>query len=169
MPITIDPTVGGAASNSYVSEAEAEDYFAARLFSTAWTGAASADTKRAALVMATRRIEQVRFSGTRASDTQALQWPRFNVWDHDTGTTLADDVIPQAVKFATYELALSYLSASSDPAAKDALAKFSALTLPGGLQLTLRDGFASGDDLPPVVWRLLAVYAEDGVTYLERA
>lgn len=170
MPITLIATPGAADGNAYLDVAEANAYFATRLFSTAWTAVVDDEVKKAALISATRRVDQLAFAGRRASTTQALAWPRECVVDEETETDVPRTVIPVPVKVATCEVALALLTQTSDPAATDPLAKFSALSLPGGLSLTLRDGGTTNDALPPVAWRLLARFTDGaGVVYLERS
>ena len=84
---------GRTDANSYATVAEGDAYFDAHLYPSAWT-AATATTKAAALVMATRLVDsQYQFNGFRAHDTQALQWPRERCPDPDrnlvTSTTLS--------------------------------------------------------------------------------
>ena len=80
--------------------------------------------KEKALVFATRLIDsQYQFGGSRASEAQALQWPRVNCPDPDKATTrvlvslwLSDgfvppSVVPKAVVDATCELARELLIA----------------------------------------------------------
>ena len=63
-------------ANSYADVAGGDSYHDGHLYASAWTGA-TADKKAAALVMATRLIDsQFQFSGSRTSESQALQWPR---------------------------------------------------------------------------------------------
>lgn len=107
MAVTIDATVGGATSNSYVTLAEAETYFEARLHVTNWTGATD-DIKNRALVMATNRINQETFYGDRETTTQRLPFPRDNLGYLDG--ILLDSTIPETLKEATYELALHLIS-----------------------------------------------------------
>src|ERR1043166_138769 len=95
-------TVGGSTSNSYVTLAEAETYFGDRINSSVngnWTntsaGVARTDAeKSAALVTATRRIDEEQFRGHKASSSQALKWPRYDVYDED-GIAFVSDVIPE--------------------------------------------------------------------------
>ncbi len=170
MPITVITTAGDANANSYVSVAEADAYFDLRLYATSWTGVSSNDTKARALISATRRVDQVAFDGYRASAAQALQWPRTESYDYEREEYLLDNTVPQRIKDAVCELALNMLTAAADPSATDALSKFSALSLPGGLSLTLRDGSTANDSLPPVVLRLLTPFMSgNGVTFLERS
>lgn len=97
---TIDATVGGAASNSYETLAEANTYFDERLpLPTPWV--ASGDTSIRALMMATRVLNAMslphktlrrngnveyyytarQWTGTPASTTQRLAWPRIGMYD----------------------------------------------------------------------------------------
>lgn len=102
-------TVGGASSNSYVTQAEATTYFGDRLNSTEWTGATSAD-KDKALVTATRRIDEEQFVGEKVTAGQALKWPRSEAYDED-GNEFDSAAIPTRVKEATYITALELLKA----------------------------------------------------------
>lgn len=120
MAITIDTTLGGATTNSYVVVATADAYLEARLnASTAWTGD---EAKKAALVEAFRELNVLEFQGQRVTDTQAAQWPRQWAPDPDSsvGWYYATDVIPQRIKDAQCELALEFLKAgTTDLAALD--------------------------------------------------
>ncbi|HOC55688.1 MAG TPA: hypothetical protein PKI20_08715 [Verrucomicrobiota bacterium] len=114
---------GRTDANSYATVAEADSYFEAHLYASAWT-AATAGTKAAALVMATRLVDsQYQFHGYRAHDTQALQWPRERCPDPDrnlvTSTTLSPVLtnfvpstqVPPPVSFAVCEMARELLIA----------------------------------------------------------
>jgi hypothetical protein len=112
---------GRTDANSYATAAEADSYFEAHLYASAWT-AATAATKAAALVMATRLVDsQYQFYGYRAHDTQSLQWPRERCPDPDrnlvTSTTLSPVLtnfvpstqVPQPVAAAVCEMARELL------------------------------------------------------------
>lgn len=97
---TLDATVGGSSSNSYVTVAEADDYFTSRLNSSAWDTA----SKDAALITAAYDLDDAfDWVGDRASDTQFMEWPRLYVDDVDSTE------IPWDVKRAQMELALAYV------------------------------------------------------------
>lgn len=118
MPVTLDPTPGGASANTFVSLAEATAYLGNRLNSGAWT-AASPDDQSRALIEATRKISTMIWQGSRATDTQALSWPRFLAPNPD-GVTITwwayydPAIIPQRIKDATCELALEFLRAGTN-------------------------------------------------------
>jgi hypothetical protein len=128
MPVTIDATVGGPNANSYVTVADADAYLNARLNAGAWTDA-TADNRARALIEAQRSLTPLPWAGSRATDEQALAWPRLYVANPDAPRPLDitgrenilrayivyydDDVVPQRVKDAQCELALEFLKAGS--------------------------------------------------------
>lgn len=103
--MAIDASVGGAASNSYVTTAETDSYFLARL-NTAWAALTGAQ-KEAALISATDYLDatyEAQFKGLRASSTQALAWPREGVTVD--GVEILPTIIPTRLKHAQMQLAL---------------------------------------------------------------
>ena len=82
---------------SYVSLAEANEYFSNRLHVDAWTEASDAD-KEKALAMATKAIDRQRLNGRKTNPSQPLAFPRY-----------PDAEIPQNVKEACCEEALAIL------------------------------------------------------------
>lgn len=159
MPSSIVATPGASTANSYVTVAEADTYFGDRPESTAWTGA-TADQKAAALIYATRRIDQETFKGhpakpltDRASsgDTQALKWPRYSVPTPD-GWYYDQSVVPECVKRATMELALAMLAGGFD-LEDTGLEGFEEVVV-GPLEVTPRHSRSAGV-LPRVVRREL--------------
>lgn len=83
--LTIDATAGGASANSYATVAEANAFFDSVNFpDVAWNDSGStSDLKAGALVLATRMLDTLPFSGKKigstiegASDFQMLKWPR---------------------------------------------------------------------------------------------
>jgi hypothetical protein len=104
--MAFDASVGGTASNSYVTVAEATAYFEASFGRSAW--ASSAD-QEALLISATRYLDlYLDWDGMRVSQDQALEWPRTGAYDK-TGCEYSSTIIPMPVKFATYELAYHML------------------------------------------------------------
>jgi hypothetical protein len=99
---TIDATLSGASSNSYVTLAAANSYFETVPSSSTWTDKTD-DQKNRALISATRWIDSLNFYGDRCDEGQALKWPRNN-YDID-GVELECSLIPNDIKYATYELA----------------------------------------------------------------
>lgn len=105
MPLTLEPTIGGAASNAYADVAGADALVAYRVGASAWA-ALTPDQKIQALVTATRDLDTVSYRGSRATSTQALEWPR-------TGTAFGSDEIPPSLVAATIELALAFAATLS--------------------------------------------------------
>ena len=86
MAVTITATAGSASANSYLTLAAADALVEGMVASTdvaKWT-TGNDDTRNRALVTATQRLDRERFLGARATDTQALQWPRTGVRKPDT-------------------------------------------------------------------------------------
>lgn len=109
MPSSLDTTAGGTNANSYVSLEEANTYFDDRPNSSRWT-AATDNQKKQALLFATKLIDAtVRFTGSKVSSTQALEWPRTGMLDRN-GNSLSSSVIPTLLKNIVCEIALTTLA-----------------------------------------------------------
>ena len=102
MAATINATVKGENANSYVTLAEANDYFDTSPDSSTWTNKTD-DQKKRSLISATRWIDTLVFYGDRCDDGQALKFPRNNY--QVDGVELACSKIPNNIKYAQYELA----------------------------------------------------------------
>ena len=120
--MALDATVKGASSNSYATRADANTYFGDRLgVATTWDGASDAN-KDASLIMSTRYLDNMMYRGERTTTTQKLSFPRQFLRDPDStavfwGQQLRlrtdyfdENVIPDRILFATYELAFRLLS-----------------------------------------------------------
>jgi hypothetical protein len=145
--MTLDATIGGTSSNSYVSLADAALYFADSAYVSAWDD--TDETQSNLLISATRRLDQEQFMGYRSSYTQALKWPRSGVYSD--GILVAFDTIPQKVKDAVCELAL--VLAGSNILEQSELANFKSLSV-GPISLVMNQPVQSGS-LPAQVARLL--------------
>ena len=103
---------GKSDANSYASVADGDAYHEGHLYAMAWTGA-SADSKAAALVMASRLVDACfEFDGIRSVTGQALAWPRSGCYDREekSGSRyVASDVVPAEVVNATCETARALL------------------------------------------------------------
>jgi len=132
MPSTLDKTIGGSASNTYVDTVDGDAYFDNRLDAAKWNGAVAADKQRA-LLMAAKLLQLENWLGEKVATTQALAWPRIGVpkldgisfgysdsaygygYGYGYGSYYAGEIyltteIPQQVKDAQCELALDLLS-----------------------------------------------------------
>ena len=137
MAITIIATAKSATANSYVTLAETESYLEGRLSVTTWD-AASDDNKNRAIRMATDELDKSQFVGTRTTEDQRLQWPRYETYDHD-GWIYDSDVIPRPVKEAAFELALA-LTDGTFSVIPDSLAQFENVKV-GSLDVTPRGNY----------------------------
>ena len=170
MAVTIDATAGGANANSYLTLSDAQDIVDGMVEDadvTAWASATD-DQKNRALYTATQRLDRERFLGARATDTQALQWPRTGVRKPDTYVNtyatgfpfrISDDYftdteIPDQVKRAQVVLAV-YLNNNKDGIGLSGLEDFKNVQI-GSLNVTPdKTGAVGADRVPPLLERYL--------------
>ena len=171
MPIAIVATIGAADANSYLTLAEAQaiiDGFVQDADVTAWASATT-DQKNRALFTATQRLDRERFLGARATDTQALQWPRTGVRKPDTYINTyavgfpfrittdyyTDTEIPQQVQYAQVVLA-AYLNNNPDGIGLSGLEDYKNVKI-GSIDVTPNLGYGAvgADKIPPIVERYL--------------
>lgn len=171
MAITIDATVGGANANSYLTLADAQaiiDGFVQNPDVQHWNSG-NTDSRNRALFTATQRLDRERFLGARATDTQALQWPRTGVRKPDTYintyavgfpfriTTdyFTDTEIPQQIKYAQVLLAV-YLHSNTSGLDLSGLEDYKNVKI-GSLDVTPNLGYGAvgADRVPPLMERYL--------------
>ena len=171
MAISIDATVGGANANSYLTLNNAQaiiDGFVQDADVTAWASATT-DQKNRALFTATQRLDRERFLGARATDTQALQWPRTGVRKPDTYINTyavgfpfrittdyyTESEIPQQVQYAQVVLAV-YLHNNPDGIGLSGLEDYKNVKI-GSIDVTPNLGYGAvgADKIPPIVERYL--------------
>src|SRR5687767_11079763 len=160
MAVAIVATVGSASANSYVTLAEAATYMEGRLNASTWETDATTDNKNRALVEAARELESLCWKGCKASDTQALQWPRDLAVDPDSPNAwfYENSEIPQRVKDAQMELAFQFIKAgTTDVAALDATHNVASKTVDVlNTQYVQPWARAKGLKRYPRVWALIA-------------
>ena len=170
MAVTFDATAGGANANSYLTLSDAQDIVDGMVEDadvTAWASATT-DQKNRALYTATQRLDRERFLGARATDTQALQWPRTGVRKPDTYVNtyatgfpfrisedyFTDTEIPDQVKRAQVVLAV-YLNNNKDGIGLSGLEDFKNVQI-GSLNVTPdKTGAVGADRVPPLLERYL--------------
>ena len=170
MAVTIDATAGGADANSYITLDDAQDIIDGMVEDadvTAW-GSATDDQKNRALYTATQRLDRERFLGARATDTQALQWPRTGVRKPDTYVNtyatgfpfrisddyFTDEEIPDQVKRAQVVLAV-YLNNNKDGIGLSGLEDYKRVKL-GNIEVEPdKTGAVGADRVPPLLERYL--------------
>jgi len=170
MAVTIVATVGSATANSYITLDDANDLVDAMVSSadvTKW-GTGTDDTRNRALATATQRLDRERFLGARATDTQALQWPRTGVRKPDTYLNTyavgfpfrittdyyTDTEVPDQIKRAQVELAV-YLHNNKEGLGLSGLEDYKNVQI-GSLNVTPdKFGAVGADRIPPMVERYL--------------
>tara|TARA_R100000353_G_scaffold35991_1_gene28751 strand:- start:765 stop:1325 length:561 start_codon:yes stop_codon:yes gene_type:complete len=168
MAISITATVGSASANSYLTLSDAQDIVDGLVEDddvAAWASATT-DQKNRALYTATQRIDRERFLGARASDTQALQWPRTGVRKPDTFTSTyttgfpyrvttdyyTDTEIPDQVKRAEVILAV-YLNNNKDGLGLSGLEDYKRVGVGGVAVEPDKFGAVGADRVPPLFER----------------
>jgi hypothetical protein len=101
MALIIEDGTGVVGANTYASRQELIDYAALRGVDLSAEAGAALD---AALIRAIDYLEAQPFQGERASSTQALAWPRSDVWLH--GILVGDDYIPRELVYGQLALAV---------------------------------------------------------------
>lgn len=174
MAIVLDATPGGVASNSFLTLIEAQAYFDTRLPITQWD---NADSQTALLIMATRVMEAMfasakrvlmrsgvgkqvyayyrtspTWTGSPATTTQALSWPRTGMVTRN-GVTILSTVIPQELKNAVAELA-GQLAIGDRTLDNDVIAQGITSIKAGSVALGFKNDFEF-DVIPGAVWDLL--------------
>jgi len=110
MTITVEDGTGLSSANSYATEAELSTYATAR-------GVTISGDSEALLIQGMDYIEEQRYIGVKASDGQALQWPRYGAWVD--GYYISETAIPQKLKDAQCEVALGIDAGNSPLATAD--------------------------------------------------
>ena len=103
---TLDATLAGATSNSYVDLAEASAIAQNLPFADEWAATPNEDLENG-LIVATRWLETLNYGGTRCSTTQRLKWPRKEAECDGQVATCSD--IPYVIKEAEVILAHQYV------------------------------------------------------------
>lgn len=163
MAVTIVATAGSATANSYVTLAQADSYMESRLNASSWDDATE-DNQNRALVEATRELDVLMYGGRKATDTQALQWPRDNAVDPDSPNAwlFENTEIPQRLKDAQCELAFQFIKAgTTDVAALDATTNIASKSVDVlSTEYVAPHARAKGLKRYPRVWNLIAPLVE---------
>ena len=107
--MSLDTTVGGTASESYASVAEADAYLAFRGDTSTWT-ALTTTAKELKLKWACIILNTLFWRGMKPSQYQVLDWPRWNLMDK-SGFPVPSTTIPTDIKNAQIELAFQLIAA----------------------------------------------------------
>lgn len=122
--MALDATIGGASADTYATLAEFQTY----AFNMGWTVTGAAPNIAEAALRRARLYLDASYSwvGVKATQSQALQWPRSTSILVD-GYSVATDTIPQAIKDAQCELAY-LIQAGTDPLATISQGALSSIT-----------------------------------------
>lgn len=164
--LVVEDGTGLTTANSYATVAEANTYHEGRLHNLAWQNDYDDDTKAAALVWATRLLDQLRWEGNRMTTTQALRWPRGNVLDRERDALLDDDEIPAWLKDATAELAARLVEEDRTKLADDQIISGKTTQATSALMWP-RDRRATAS-IPSAVLNLIQPYIVQGSARLVR-
>jgi hypothetical protein len=169
-------SVGAANANSYETLAEFDTYLETRLHKPTAVTIASDEDKESALIMGTRALDTIltRFrrleivqsrsgllkfyvirpywTGTPASATQSLAWPRIGMRDRN-GNAIAVDVNPQALKDALSEMAILQITTDTTTDNSTVVQGITQLSA-GPVSLTFKD-YIQKRALPDYVYQLL--------------
>lgn len=171
MAVVIVANPGAADANSYLTLAAAQlivDGFVQDADVQHWnTG--NTDSRNRALFTATQRLDRERYLGARATDTQALQWPRTGVRKPDTYintyavgfpfriTTdyFTDTEIPTQIQYAQVVLAV-FLHNNTDALGLSGLEDYKNVKI-GSIDVTPNNdyGAVGADKVPPLMERYL--------------
>ena len=171
MAITIVATVGAATANSYITLTECNELIDGLVQDedvAAWdtSSTTSTDAKNRALYTACQRIDRERFLGAKATDTQALQWPRTGVRKPDTYVNtyatgfpfritadfFTDTEIPEQIKKAQALLAC-YLNNNKEALNLTGLEAYQRVGVGGIAVEPYRFGPVWFNNIPPMVER----------------
>jgi len=164
MSLIVETGAGLSTAQSYIIVADADAYFLARA-ETSW-GLALTAAKEAALVRGTAALDAMFiWSGVRYLSTQALAWPRLDVYDSD-GYQLTG--IPQRLKNANAEAALIELGSAGALAASLARGGMIKRKTVGPLTTEYYDGAPSGTTYPSIRNALRGIIPEGGGIQIRR-
>lgn len=107
----INTTVGDPGMNAYVTLAVADQYHKDRPSDSATTWLVTGpDAKTAAILWATKLLDATyEWTGTVASFTQSLMWPRWGMFHRNDWQLIANTEIPVELQWATAEYARQLL------------------------------------------------------------
>lgn len=158
--MALDTTVGGTSSDSYITLAEWQAYWAARgvdLSQHGHDGSHEANLRQAADWI----DRNWRYVGYKTTKAQARQWPRYTTITVD-GWEIDSDEIPQGIKDAQAELAYM-IHEGFNPSATIESGVASVRSKAGPVETQKDYAGTKGMDKLPVIERLLAPYVGAGV------
>lgn len=152
--MTIDATVGGASANSYVTEAEIEDYFSGHPYGTSW----EYDERR--LMYAAILLDSlVAWFNYKWSYEQAREFPRNTFYNDSDFLALQfpEPIIPPEIKHAQCELDLYLLNNTSTFLSDNSFKNLEV----GPIKVEFNTSAANSQPmLPPIVEAMVSKYGK---------
>lgn len=108
----INATPGDPDANSYLTLQRSYDLADLQTWGDQWIDNGTARALQQATI---RLTEEVAWKGQRTNATQALAWPRRDVWDRESADYWPDDIIPLPIERATLFDAMMLLQANEEP------------------------------------------------------
>jgi hypothetical protein len=157
MAATIQATAGHASANAYCTLAEANTYHSEkRMHSQAAWEQLSNDLRNRAIIWATTLLDQqISWVGSQNTTTQALRWPRNQVWDIEANS-VGSTIIPDFLKDATAEYAYHLSIEDRTEETNRDLQGFKYMKI-GDLSLVV-DPYTGKPVIPPSVWTIINHY-----------
>lgn len=157
---TLVKTAGATNANSYADEDDGDDYMETRLHTDNWDDATS-DEREYALMWATRLLDNLcAWDGSKATDTQALRWPREFIWNPD-GDPVDSTTIPTFLVEATCEYAMHLIGSDRTQTFDPSLIGFDRLKV-GPLEMEMSNPSQGQTTktsmIPESVWILVRQY-----------
>lgn len=109
MTLIVEDGSGFSSSNTYGTVAEADDYLSRYEISSntlTWSSLVD-DDKEKYLIQATAELDgmyRLRFKGSKTSSIQALEFPRYGVYNL-SGYAVDSNSVPSKIKYAIFEIA----------------------------------------------------------------
>lgn len=150
--MTLDATLGGTDSNTYVDDTEAKLYFGGRISAEGYMdvdGTQQEKLLRTATIFLDSRINWVGFKKDRTTP-QALEWPRVDSLDTGSAEDILGGAIPQDLKNAQCEMAL-YLANNGEPSESSDLDSIKV----GSLVIDFNE-FKQSHLIPSEVWAMVS-------------
>lgn len=140
MPFTLIPETGAGLpnANALASRAQVTTQLEALPFADAWPDVDVARQDQC-IAEASHWLSRLPWDGQRATEAQALAWPRAYMQTPD-GYAIASNLIPLWLVDATARLAYWLSQQPATPYASNGLQPGTELSLPGGLRLTPDSG-----------------------------
>ena len=154
MTLSIINSPGLTTSNAYTSLATAEIYISENIHISDTWASLSTQNRINSIIYATSLLDaEIDWIGDRATETQALRWPRTSVYDTD-GYAVDDSIIPTFLQKATSFFA--YFLSQNNRTSENSTRGFKSLKA-GSLAMTI-DKYDRIEVMPDIIYDLIKGY-----------